>query len=318
MRFQIEVAGSGTDAGCSRRRAYVPMRRTSVIAIARRPARRRSARTPSLATSSAAAGSSCSCERSETVPPRERFSPMGRDLGPGEEGDRASRQRRNSERRSVPHNAFPSWSAPSPNHEGVSSREMLAQSKKAVKSLRLIARFARLHAWPPGRSANRWAPLDVKRRAASAALDRLRARQTTVSRCARRQESGGRPRRMSSASATVCRPISRARRTSRRRGAATAQALDLARRLVEGRGLVRENVGRGAETAALDLAQEFREVDHGGPAHQQQDRARRDQLEFALSQEPLVLAGHARENDDDLARPQAPRRATRRRRRSRP
>ena len=30
----------------------------------------------------------------------------------------------------------------------------------------------------------------------------------TVSRCARRQESGGRPRRMRSASATVCRPIS--------------------------------------------------------------------------------------------------------------
>ena len=47
----------------------------------------------------------------------------------------------------------------------------------------------------------------------SAPLDRLRARRKTVSRWARRQESGGRPLRISSASATVCRPISRSKST---------------------------------------------------------------------------------------------------------
>ena len=89
----------------------------------------------------------------------------GSRTGPGEEGERASRQRRNSERRSVPHSAFPCRSAPSRNHDGVDSRGTLLESKKAVKfeTSRGLTALARLASLP---RAIRWAPLgrQAKRR----------------------------------------------------------------------------------------------------------------------------------------------------------
>ena len=40
------------------------------------------------------------------------------------------------------------------------------------------------------------------------------------------------------------------------------QPLDLARHIVARRGLLRKDVGRGAKPTALDLTQEFGEIDH--------------------------------------------------------
>src|ERR1700735_5320402 len=79
------------------------------------------------------------------------------------------------------------------------------------------------------------------------------------------------------------------------------QTLDLSRRLAAPRGLLRKDVGRRAEPTAFDLPQEFGEIDHPCPAHQQEHRARRDHLEFTFSKETLVRAGHRGEHDNDLA-----------------
>ena len=141
----------------------------------------------------------------------------------------------------------------------------------------------------------------------------------TVSRCARRQESGGRPRRTRPASATVWRPISSSESViAPARWGESIRPSTLRAGSSGGAGSTGKDVGRGAEASALDLAQELGKVDHAGPAHQEHDRTRRDHFEFALAQESVVLAGDGGENDDDPARRAEPRRARRVRRRIRP
>src|ERR1700722_3528746 len=61
------------------------------------------------------------------------------------------------------------------------------------------------------------------------------------------------------------------------------QALDVARRLVARRGLLRKDISRGAKPTALNLPQELWKIDNTRAAHQQEGRSRRDHLELALA-----------------------------------
>src|SRR6185437_7936897 len=137
----------------------------------------------------------------------------------------------------------------------------------------------------------------------SAALDRRRAR----SRHRLALRAAARERRQAAKDETGVGhrlPADLVERIPHRAGAMRRkqQTLDLARWLAGRGGFLRKDVRAGPEAAGFDLTQELGEIDHPCPAHQQEDRARRDHLELALAQEALVVAGHGGEHDNDLAR----------------
>src|SRR5579863_1222352 len=161
---------------------------------------------------------------------------------------------------------------------------------------------------PPAlpRAAFRSAVLRMSRNpSASTALDRFRARSRH---CLALRAATGERRQAAQYEAGVADrlPADLVERVDHRAGAMgrEQQTLDLARWLIARRGLLRKDIRSGPEAAGFDLAQELGKIDHPCPAHQQEDGAWRDHLEFALPQKSLVLAGHGGEHDDDVARPQ--------------